>query len=203
MFTILKDKEPKLNRELVRARTFLKQLETLTYNMTAGEMDILLNLNHLLMEAYNRTLTRMPRKEGLLSRPRGDSYAVLITRRKIKRAKSLLQCSSLPNCKPLKWLQQARKARVGAKADKNMKVCNKYCIIKPVYACTVFPNSPGFRTASNNPEVWHAASITGNESRDIKAFQTFVCIMFQCFKWHMHSPKHTCTAIQYSTVQYV
>ena len=103
----------------------LKQLETLTYNMTTGEMDVLLNLNQLLKEVYNGTLARMPRREGLLSRPRGDSYAVVIARRKIKRARCVLKCSSLPKCKPLKRLQLARKARVGAMTETKKKVCYK------------------------------------------------------------------------------
>jgi len=96
----------------MKARYLLKQLEMLTYNMV--DTDVVVKLNNSLKDVYEEALTRMPKKEGLVSRRKGDT-TVIIARRRIRRAKATLQCSTLPKCKPTK---SKAKQRVGSKAEK-------------------------------------------------------------------------------------
>ncbi|XP_065894780.1 uncharacterized protein [Dysidea avara] len=102
-----------LKTESVKARQMLKQLEILTYSM--DNIDVLVNFNQCLKKLYEETQSKMPKKEGLLCRRRGDT-SVIISRRKIKRARTTLQCSTLPRCKRAK--QSKVKQRVGLKAEK-------------------------------------------------------------------------------------
>ena len=110
-----------LPKETVKARVWLKQIETLTYNMSDEEIPVLLDLNKRLQEAFEKTISQMPRREGLLKRP-GTNHTVWVMERKIKKARTTLHCSILPNkCQP-KRLKNANKHRVGVKAEKKVKL---------------------------------------------------------------------------------
>lgn len=47
-------------------RAMLHQLETLTYNVTEEEKDILTDVNEKLREIYSNFYQRMPSKEGIV-----------------------------------------------------------------------------------------------------------------------------------------
>ena len=90
--------------------------------MDEEQMDLLMDVNHCLKDLHNRILSGMPVKEGLIARPKRDT-TVIIMKREIKRARAILHCSVIPKSKPVKRLQQAKKCRVGYKAEKQIKVC--------------------------------------------------------------------------------
>ena len=77
-------------------RAALHQLETLTYNVTEKEKDILTEVNGKLREIYSEFYRRMPNKEGIVLRPR-DQRQVINMQRRVWKAKAVLRCSSLPS----------------------------------------------------------------------------------------------------------
>ena len=70
-------------------RAALYQLETLTYNVTEEEKGILTEVNKKLREIYSEFYRRMPNKEGIVLRPRGQRQ-VINMRRRVWKAKLLL-----------------------------------------------------------------------------------------------------------------
>lgn len=98
-------------------RAVLHQIETLTYNITKNEKDVLADLNKKLRELYSSTYSRLPHKDGLALRPR-DQRQVINMRRRVWKAKVLLKCSSLPHLRRgKKRAPSSFRNRVGIKAD--------------------------------------------------------------------------------------
>ena len=84
---------PSVQLLAMTTRAALHQLETLTYNVTEEEKDILSEVNEKLYSEFYR---RMPNKEGLVLRPRNQRQ-VINMRRRVWKAKAVLRCSSLPS----------------------------------------------------------------------------------------------------------
>lgn len=98
-------------------RAVLHQLETLTYNITEEEKDILTDVNERLREIYSNFYRRMPNKEGIVLRPR-DQRQVINMRRRVWKAKAVLRCSSLPSLRRRKRALSSYRNRFGIKADR-------------------------------------------------------------------------------------
>ena len=98
-------------------RAVLHQIETLTYNITEKEKDILSDLDRSLRDLYSRTYCKLPNKDGLSLRPR-DQRQVVNIRRRVWKAKVLLKCSSLPPLKRKKRTMSSIRNRFGSKADR-------------------------------------------------------------------------------------
>ena len=97
--------------------------------MDENHIDLLIDVNHHLKDMHNKVLSKLFAKEGLIVRPKRDTL-VIIMRRKIKGARAILHCSVNPKSKSVKCLQQAKKCRVGSKAEKQKKVqCYVYICI--------------------------------------------------------------------------
>ena len=104
-----------LNKELVKARIALKNIETLTYNFTDSKVEHATSLSAELNELYCKYEALLPKCEGIPN----ANIATQYIRRKVQKAKCTLNCSSLRRSKP-KRLKGISK-RVGAKADRLRK----------------------------------------------------------------------------------
>jgi len=106
-----------LKNESLKVRQLLKQIEALTYNI--DQLDALVEFNQILEQLQEETLQKMPTREGLICRRKRDT-TVVISRRRIKRARTIMQCSTLPPCKHSKQPSKT-KQRVGVKAEKKVR----------------------------------------------------------------------------------
>ena len=61
---------PSLQTLAMSTRAVLHQIETLTYNITENEKEVLTDLNSSLRKLYSSTYNRLPNKDGLALRPR-------------------------------------------------------------------------------------------------------------------------------------
>ena len=105
------------------ARITLKNIETLTYNFTDSETDQAKALRAELDELYSKYHAILPKRQGILLRPNAN-VAIQYMRRKIRRARFNLRCSTIQRSKPKRLKATSR--RVGAKADrlrKEARVC--------------------------------------------------------------------------------
>ena len=107
----------------MKTRAALHQIETLTYNVTEEEKDILTDVNEKFRELYSNFYRRMPNKEGivLVLRPR-DQLQVINMRRRVWKAKAVLRCSSLPSQRRKKRAPSSYRNRFGIKADRLRRV---------------------------------------------------------------------------------
>lgn len=85
--------------------------------MTETDVPLAQKLRSDLDELYWKYYSQLPKCEGLLLRPNSKSL-VQYTRRKIRRAKLTLQCSTLKKSKPGR---KRSSVRVGIKADRLAK----------------------------------------------------------------------------------
>ena len=98
-------------------RAVLHQIENLTYNVTEEERDTLTDVNEKLKDIYSEFYRRMPHKEGLVLRPR-DQRQVINMRRRVWKARAVLNCSSLPPWRRKKRAPSSYRNRFGIKADR-------------------------------------------------------------------------------------
>ena len=97
--------------------------------MDENHIDLLIDVNHHLKDVHDKILSKLSIKEGLIAHPKHDT-SVIIMRRKIKKARAILHCSVIPKSKSVKRLQQAKRCRVGSKAEKQKRVqCYVYIIM--------------------------------------------------------------------------
>lgn len=106
-------------------RATLHQIETLTYNVTENEREVLSDLSSKLKELYANSYDKLPNKDGLALRPR-DQRQVINMRRRVWKAKVLLKCSSLPHLRRRKRIPCSFRNRFGTKADR-LRRANKVC----------------------------------------------------------------------------
>ena len=111
---------PSVQLLAMTTRAALHQLETLTYNVTEEEKDILSEVNEKLREIYSEFYRRMPNKEGLVLRPRNQRQ-VINMRRRVWKAKAVLKCSSLPSWRHKKRAPCSYRNCFGIKADRLRK----------------------------------------------------------------------------------
>ena len=102
----------------MKVRANLKRIENLTYQYSEDQVDLVTDLNRETEELFNRFQSYLPKKDGLVMRPRGNQ-SVVIMKRKIRKAKLSLVCSSLPT--PAKR-QKPSTQRVGSIADRKRKL---------------------------------------------------------------------------------
>jgi len=101
----------------MKVRANLKQIESLTYQFSKDQADVLAELNVKVEELFNDFKSYLPLKEGLVVRPK-DNQSVVIMKRKIRRAQLALKCSSLPATAKKVKLPKALTQRVGGIADR-------------------------------------------------------------------------------------
>ena len=105
------------------ARITLKNIETLTYNFTDSGTDHAKALRADLDKLYSKYHAILPKRQGILLRPNAN-VAIQYMRRKIRRARFNLRCSTIQRSKPKRLKATSR--RVGKKADrlrKEARVC--------------------------------------------------------------------------------
>ena len=124
--------------EAMKVRANLKRLESLTYQFSDDQADMLKDLNSKVQDLYTDFRSLLPQKASLVLRPKG-SQSVVIMRRKIQKARLTLACSSLSTTAKGKKKTKALTHRVGSKADWKRKlqvcVCVYACVRVCVHAC--------------------------------------------------------------------
>ena len=106
---------PSLVKELVNARITLKNIETLTYNFTETEYNHARNLASDLEQLYSKYQALLPKSHGLILQPKSN-VKIQYMRRKVKKARAVMKCSSLPRKKSRG--PKGPFIRVGSKAEK-------------------------------------------------------------------------------------
>lgn len=117
----------------MKVRANLKRIENLTYQFSNDQADMLKDLNSKVQDLFNHFHSLLPQKDGFVLRPKG-SQSVIIMRRKIRKARLTLTCSSLSTTLKGKKMTKALTQRVGAKADwtRNLLVCLYYNYVSVV-----------------------------------------------------------------------
>ena len=98
-------------------RATLHQLETLTYNVTEEEKDVLADVNVHLKQILSSFYSKMPHKDGIVLRSH-DRNQIINMRRRVWKAKATLRCSSLPSWKRKRQLPYTYRNRFGVRADR-------------------------------------------------------------------------------------
>ena len=112
MYTLCKQRKLSFPLEAMKVRANLKRIENLTYQFSDDQTDMLKDLNSRVQDLFTSFHSMLPEKNSLVLRPKG-SQSVVIMRRKIRKARLTLNCSSLSTA-----VKAKRKAnRVGSKAD--------------------------------------------------------------------------------------
>ena len=112
MYTLCKQRKLSFPLEAMKVRANLKQIENITYQFSDDQTDMLKDLNSRVQDLFTSFHSLLPQKNSLVLRPKG-SQSVVIMRRKIRKARLTLSCSSLSTT-----VKAKRKAnRVGSKAD--------------------------------------------------------------------------------------
>ena len=101
--------------------------------MSDGDLLLAQQMRNDLDELYWKYHSQLPKCEGLLLRPNSKSL-VQYSRRKIRRAKLTLQCSTLNKIKPRK---KKSLARVGIKAERLAKSVSYKSVsfFEVIYVC--------------------------------------------------------------------
>jgi len=75
--------------QAIKVQANLKQIESLTYQFSKDQVDVLAELNVKVEELFSDFKSYLPLKEGLVVGPK-DNQSVVIMKRKIRRAQLAL-----------------------------------------------------------------------------------------------------------------